>query len=478
MADARDVLLPDIGDFENVDVAEVLVKVGDTVAAEQSLIVLESDKASMEIPSPFAGRVVEMKVSVGDQVSQGALIARIEVEAGAAEAEAPAPQAEPPAAKAPAPAPARPAPAAPAPRAPAAAPAQAPAPAPQPVRAAAPAAEEEDEKVAPITSSVVEDREGVEVVPHPATLVPAGGELRAHASPSVRRLSRELGVDLRLVPGTGPKARILKDDVQGYVKSMIQKGTSAGVPIAGVAVAAPLKFDFAQFGPTEIQPLNRIRKLSAANLHRSWVSIPHVTQHDEADITELDGFRKSMKDDAERRGVKLTFLPFVLKGCAHLLKEMPHFNASLDHLGENLILKRYIHIGVAVETPNGLVVPVVRDADRKGLYEIAAELMDISSRARERKLRPGDLQGGSFSISSLGGIGGTFFTPIVNHPEVAILGVGRMDWRPVWQGKEFAARLMLPLSLSYDHRVIDGADGARFITRLAELLADLRRLIL
>jgi pyruvate dehydrogenase E2 component (dihydrolipoamide acetyltransferase) len=294
----------------------------------------------------------------------------------------------------------------------------------------------------------------------------------------VRRLARELGVDLRLVPGTGPKARIRKDDVQAYVKSMIQKGTSAGVPIAGVAVAAPLKFDFAQFGPTEIEPLNRIRKLSAANLHRSWVSIPHVTQHDEADITELDAFRKSMKDDAQQRGVKLTFLPFVLKACAHLLKEMPHFNASLDHLGENLILKRYVHIGVAVETPNGLVVPVVRDADKKGLYEIAAELMDISSRARERKLRPGDLQGGSFSISSLGGIGGTFFTPIVNHPEVAILGVGRMDWRPVWQGEEFAPRLMLPLSLSYDHRVIDGADAARFVTRLSELLADLRRLIL
>ena len=470
MADQRDVTLPDIGDFENVDVAEVLVKVGDTVAAEQSLIVLESDKASMEIPAPFAGRIVEMKVSVGDQVSQGALIARIEVEASAEEKpEAPAAKAEPPKeapkekAAAPPPQPAAPAPA------PAPAPARAPepAPAPQPARAAAPAeAEEDDTKVAPIASSVVEDREGVEVVPLPAALVPADG------------LACELGVDLRLVPGTGPKARILKDDVQAYVKSMIQKGTSAGVPIAGVAVAAPLKFDFAQFGPTEIQPLNRIRKLSAANLHRSWVSIPHVTQHDEADITDLDAFRKSMKDDAQERGVKLTFLPFVLKACTHLLKEMPHFNASLDHLGENLILKRYIHVGVAVETPNGLVVPVVRDADRKGLYEIAAELMDISSRARERKLRPGDLQGGSFSISSLGGIGGTFFTPIVNHPEVAILGVGRMDWRPVWQGKEFAPRLMLPLSLSYDHRVIDGADGARFITRLAALLADLRRLIL
>jgi pyruvate dehydrogenase E2 component (dihydrolipoamide acetyltransferase) len=294
----------------------------------------------------------------------------------------------------------------------------------------------------------------------------------------VRRLARELGVDLRLVPGTARKGRIQKQDVQAYVKSMIVKGTSAGVPIAGVAVAAPLKFDFAHFGPTEVRPLNRIRKLSAANLHRSWVSVPHVTQFEEADITELDTFRREMKVEAEQRGIKLTFLPFVLKACAYLLKEEPHFNASLDHTGENLILKRYIHIGVAVDTPNGLVVPVVRDADGKGLYEIAAELMDVSSRARERKLRPSDLQGGSFSISSLGGIGGTFFTPLVNLPEVAILGVGRMDWRPVYEDGAFVPRLVLPLSLSYDHRVIDGADAARFVTRLASLLRDLRQLIL
>jgi pyruvate dehydrogenase E2 component (dihydrolipoyllysine-residue acetyltransferase) len=481
VAETRDVVLPDIGDFENVDVAEVLVKVGDVVAAEQSLIVLESDKASMEIPSPFAGRIVEMKVSVGDQVSQGALIARIELDAEAKkETPAKAPEAEAeaePEAPKPAPAP-RPAPTpqAAAPRR------ETQKPAPAPTRAAAaPVApsllEDHEGVVAPITSSVVEDREGVEVVPLPAALVPAS-ELRAHASPSVRRLARELGVDLRLVAGTGRKARIQKEDVQGYVKSMIVKGTSAGVPIAGVAVAAPLKFDFSQFGPTEVEPLNRIRKLSAANLHRSWVSVPHVTQFDDADITELDAFRREMKAEAESRGIKLTFLPFVVKACAHLLKELPHFNASLDHLGENLILKRYVNVGVAVDTPNGLVVPVVRDADQKGLYEIAAELMDISSRARERKLRPGDLQGGSFSISSLGGIGGTFFTPIVNHPEVAILGVGRMDWRPVWKDGAFVARLLLPLSLSYDHRVIDGADGARFVTRLSQSLSDLRRLIL
>jgi pyruvate dehydrogenase E2 component (dihydrolipoamide acetyltransferase) len=259
---------------------------------------------------------------------------------------------------------------------------------------------------------------------------------------------------------------------------MIAKGTASGVPIAGVAVAAALKFDFSDFGPVESQPLNRIRKLSAANLHRSWVTVPHVTQFDEADVTELDAFRRQMKPEAEARGVKLTFLPFVLKACAHALGEFPQFNASLDHTGEHLILKHYFHIGVAVDTPNGLVVPVVHDADQKGLYEIAEQLMDISQKARDRKLRPGDLRGGSFSISSLGGIGGTFFTPIVNHPEVAILGVGRMEWRPVHQEGEFVARLILPLSLSYDHRVVDGADAARFTTRLGELLADMRRLIL
>jgi pyruvate dehydrogenase E2 component (dihydrolipoamide acetyltransferase) len=259
---------------------------------------------------------------------------------------------------------------------------------------------------------------------------------------------------------------------------MIAKGTAAGVPIAGVAVAAPVEIDFAKFGPIETEPLARIRKLSAANLHRSWVTVPHVTQHDEADITDLDAFRRDMKPEAEAKGVKLTFLPFVLKACVAVLKEQPRFNASLDHTGENLILKRYYHVGVAVDTPNGLVVPVVRDADRKGLLEIAAELMELSARARARKLMPSDLQGGTFSISSLGGIGGTFFTPIVNHPEVAVLGVGKMDWRPVHQAGAFVPRLVLPLSLSYDHRVIDGADAARFTTRLSQLLADLRRLIL
>jgi pyruvate dehydrogenase E2 component (dihydrolipoamide acetyltransferase) len=454
MGSKREVHLPDIGDFEDVDVAEVLVSAGDRVEIEQSLIVLESDKASMEIPAPFAGVVAEMKVAVGDAVSQGALIAIFEVEEGAGAAVEPVAE---PAAPAPEPEPALVA-------------SEKASPGP-PAEAAATAAASPIAEAAPTSSDAA--------LVSPDIVSTTGSDILPHASPSVRRLARELGADLRLVPGTRPKGRISKEDVQAYVKSMIEKGTAAGVPIAGVAVApAPPEIDFSKFGPTELQPLNRIRKLSAANLHRSWVTVPHVTQHDEADITELDTFRKQMKPEAEARGTKLTFLPFVIKACAYALREFPHFNASLDHTGENLIVKRYVHIGVAVDTPNGLVVPVVRDADAKGLFALAGELMDISERARTRKLTPSDLQGGSFSISSLGGIGGTFFTPIVNHPEVAILGVGKMDWRPVHRDGGFVPRLVLPLSLSYDHRVIDGADAARFTTRLAGLLSDLRRMIL
>lgn len=437
----REVLLPDIGDFDEVDVAEVLVKAGDRVAVDDSLIVLESDKASMEIPSPHAGVVSELKVSVGDQVKQGALIAILEVdEADEAQATpaAPAPDDQPTARTAVAPD-------------------------DQPAARTAGAPDTSPAESPPLTSDA------------DPTEAPNVG---AHASPSVRRLARELGIDLRLVPASGRKGRILAEDVQGYVKGMIAKGTAAGVPIAGVTVAAPVQLDFSKFGPIEVQPLDRIRKLSAANLHRSWVTVPHVTQFEEADITELDAFRKQMKPEAGQRGVKLTFLPFVLKACTCALAELPRFNSSLDHTGENLVLKRYYHVGVAVETPNGLVVPVVRDADRKGLLALAGELMELSEKARTRRLRPEDLQGGTFSISSLGGIGGTFFTPIVNYPEVAILGVGRMEWRPVYQEGEFVPRLMLPLSLSYDHRVVDGADAARFVTRLSQLLSDLRRLIL
>jgi pyruvate dehydrogenase E2 component (dihydrolipoamide acetyltransferase) len=457
----RKFLLPDIGDFEDVDVVEVLVKPGESVGAEQSLIVLESDKATMEIPSPFAGVVKALHVKVGDKVSEGSAIATLDVEGAdesAAEPQAKAarvPEGE--AVREPAQASktreaARPSATTPRPSAPAA-----PAPAATPARPApGTAAEPPDPRLSAADA--------------PAPL--------AHASPSVRRLARELGVDLTLVPARGPKGRVLEDDVRGYVKAMLAKGTAAGVPIAGVAVVRPPEIDFERFGPTETVALNRVRKVAAGNLHRSWVTVPHVTQFDVADVTDLEAFRTAQKPAAEARGVKLTFLPFVVKAVAAALHEFPHFNSSLDRTGENLILKRYVHIGVAVDTEHGLVVPVLRDADRKGLFAIAAELETLSARARDRKLRPEDLAGASFSISSLGGIGGSHFTPIVNHPEVAILGVSRMEWRPVYQDGEFVPRRSLPLSLSYDHRVIDGADAVRFTTRLAQLLADLRLLLL
>jgi pyruvate dehydrogenase E2 component (dihydrolipoamide acetyltransferase) len=434
MADTVEFTLPDVGDFKDVDVVEVLVQPGQSVEKEQSLIVLESDKATMEVPSPVAGVIEALHVAVGDQVNEGDLIAVIRAEAGQPETKAP---------------PAEPAEVSPTAPAEGAQAERAPAPAPEPATAPSP--------------------------PPPAP-EPAGPA--AHAGPSVRRLARELGVDLALVPGTARKGRITREDLQRFVKASLAKDTAAGVPLAGVAVAAPVQVDFSRWGTTELQPLNRVRRTSSANLHRSWVTVPHVTQFDEADITELDVFRKSQKAEAERRGTKLTFLPFVVKAVTRALAEFPHFNASLDHTGESLIVKRYFHVGVAVDTENGLLVPVIRDADQKGLFELAAELEALSERARSRKLRPTDLQGGSFSISSLGGIGGTFFTPIVNHPEVAILGVSRMERKPVWKGTAFEPRLILPLSLSYDHRVIDGADAVRFTSRLAQLLGDLRLLLL
>ena len=434
----QQVLLPDIGDFEEVDVVEVLVSVGDRVEREQSLIVLESDKAAMEIPSPVAGVVEELALKVGDKAGEGALVAVIAVEDSEADSEADAPPAAAePAAPKPEPAPAPPAPSAP--------------------------------PLAGTPNAMAEVLDGE---------APEQRAPRVHASPSVRRLARELGVNLALTPGSGRKGRITKEDVQQFVKASLAQRSGGGVPIAGVHVAAPPEINFSRYGETEQTPLNRVRKLSAANLHRSWVTVPHVTQFDEADITELDGFRREQKALAAARGVKLTFLPFVVKAVCAALHEFPHFNASLDATGENLILKRYHHIGVAVDTPNGLVVPVIRDADQKGLFQLASELEALSEKARTRQLRPADIQGGSFSISSLGGIGGTFFTPIVNHPEVAILGVSRMDWKPAWRDGAWQARLVLPLSLSYDHRVIDGADAVRFTGRLAEFLCDLRRLLL
>ncbi len=434
MSELHEVILPDIGETESADVVELLVAPGDRVEVEQSILVLESDKATMEVPSPVAGVIEELSVALGDQVAEGARLAVIRMDEGAA-----AP--EPPAAKTPDP------------------------------EAAPDSREDGPIQGTPNALSAATETSEAETAQLPRPM-------RAHASPSVRQLARELGVDLTLVPGTGRKGRVSRDDVQQYVKASLGAGTGHGVPIAGVAVAAPLDIDFTKFGETELAPLHRIRKLSSANLHRSWVTVPHVTQFDEADITDLDAFRRDQKGGAAARGVKLTFLPFVVKAVTTALREFPHFNASLDPTGENLILKRYLNIGVAVDTENGLVVPVIRDADTRGLFELAADLEDLSTRARNRKLRPKDLQGGSFSISSLGGIGGSFFTPIVNHPEVAILGVSRMEWKPVFRDGEFEPRLILPLSLSYDHRVIDGADAVRFTSRLAALLSDLRRLLL
>ena len=434
MADKVEFLLPDIGDFAEVDVVEVLASVGERVTEGQSLIVLESDKATMEVPSPATGVLEELRVRVGDKASAGQVIAVIRLEGASAPAAAPA------------------------------------APNKSAAPAAKPAAEPEEEEVLIGTPNALTSARGAA----------ASDEMRAaraHASPSVRQLARELGVDLTLVPGTGRRKRVQRQDVQAFVKASLSGRGAGGVAIAGISVAAPLEIDFSKWGPTELSPLHRVRRISAANLHRSWVTVPHVTQHDNADITELDEFRKSMKGEAEKRGVKLTFLPFVVKAVTAALKEFPHFNSSLDRTGEALVLKRYFHVGVAVDTENGLVVPVIKNAESKGLFDLARALEDLSARARTRKLTPGDLQGGTFSISSLGGIGGSFFTPIVNHPEVAILGVSKMEWKPVYQGGAFVPRLLLPLSLSYDHRVIDGADAVRFTTRLTQLLADLRLLL-
>ncbi len=437
MANAIEVKVPDIGDYKNIPVIEVLVKPGDTVKAEDPLVTLESDKATMDVPSPAAGTVKEIKLKVGDKVSAGVLV--LTLESGGAAAAAPAP------AKAAAAA-------APAPAVPQAAAKAAPAPAAKPAPTAAPAV---------------------------AAAVDEAGFGKSHASPSVRRFARELGVDLSRVKGTGPKDRIVLEDVQAYVKSELARPRSEGSG-GGLGFNLPpmQPVDFSKFGPVTTQPLSRIKKLSGGFLHRNWVSIPHVTQHDEADITELEAFRKSQADEAKKSGIKFTMLGFLMKASVVALKQFPEFNASLSADGESLVLKNYFHIGVAVDTPNGLVVPVIRDVDKKGLLEIARELGELSERMRGGKISPADLQGGCFSISSLGGIGGTFFTPIINAPEVAILGVGKAAMKPVWNGREFTPRLMLPLSLSYDHRVIDGALGARFSSFLATVLSDIRRLVL
>ena len=430
-----EVKVPDIGDFTDVPVIEIFVKAGDTVAPEDPLVSLESDKATMDVPSPVAGTVKELRVKLGDKVSEGSPIVVVEADgAVAAKPAAAAPAAEPPK---PAPAPA--------------------APTPAPVAAPKTA-------VAPATATV--DGEAFKA---------------AHASPSVRKFARDLGVDLARVTGTGPKNRILQEDVQGFVKqAMSGAGPAAaggGVTGGGELNLLPWpKVDFAKFGPFETRPLSRIKKISGANLARNWVMIPHVTQFDEADITDLEAFRVAQNKENEKAGIKLTMLAFLIRASVAALKKFPDFNASLD--GENLVVKQYFHIGFAADTPNGLVVPVIRNADLKGVLQIAKEMGELSAKAREGKLGPAEMQGGCFSISSLGGIGGTAFTPIINAPEVAILGVSKSQTKPVWDGKAFAPRLMIPLSLSYDHRVIDGASAARFTAYLAGLLADMRRVML
>ena len=424
---SKEILVPNIGDFAEVEVIEILVAAGDTIAAEDSLISVESDKASMEIPAPEAGVVKEIKLNIGDKVSEGSLILLLDPAAESTAAEpvkqeaAPAPKAE---------ARAVPAPAAPKP-----------APAPQKVS--------------------------------PTARIDEVSFSKAYATPSVRKFARELGVDLGRVDGSGRKNRITKEDVQAFVKRALSQPGGGGLGVAPMP-----EIDFSQWGGVETKPLSKINKLTGQFLHRNWVTVPHVTQFDEADITDLEAFRKSMAAEYKDKGIKITPLIFLIKAMVSALREFPRFNSSLDTSGENLILKNYFNVGIAVDTPDGLVVPVVRDVDRKTLVDIAAELGEISIKARDRKLKPSDMQGGSITISSLGGIGGTKFTPIVNAPEVAILGVSRHKMQPVWNGKEFEPRLILPLSLSYDHRVIDGADGARFTSFLSRVLSDTRRLLL
>ena len=426
--------VPDIGDFKEVEVIEVMVAVGDTIKAEQSLITVESDKASMEIPASQGGVVKEVKVKVGDKVAKGSVVVVVE---GAA---------------------------------PAAAAAAAPAPAAKAEAAAAPAAKTEAPAPAaqrPAPAAALED----------ANLKP--GQL-PHASPSVRKFARELGVNLSKVKGSGPKDRITADDVRGFVKQALAAGPAAASGGSADGAALGLlpwpKVDFTKFGPIEAKPLSRIKKISGANLHRNWVMIPHVTNNDEADITDLEALRVTLNKENEKSGIKVTMLAFLIKAVVAALKKFPEFNASLD--GDNLVLKQYYHIGFAADTPNGLVVPVIRDADKKGILQIAQEMTDLSKKARDGKISPAEMQGGCFSISSLGGIGGTSFTPIINAPEVAILGVSRSAHKPVWDGKQFVPRLIVPLSLSYDHRVIDGASAARFNAYLGALLADFRRIAL
>jgi len=459
VAETKRVLIPDIGDFKDVPVIEVLVKAGDKVKAEDSLIVLESDKATIEVPSPFSGVVKDVSVKVDDKVSEGTPVLEMEVSAteSAASAEPSVigqvpspPEAQPQA---------------------------------QPqlqLQQTMDAAENPRPAPGPI-AEVSDSALALSALRQPESKTPPPDEAmfaKAHAGPAVRRLARELGVNLGLVKGTGPKQRILKEDVQAYVKAELARPRGGGGAGLELNLLPWPEIDFARFGRVELRPLSRIKKIAGANLHRNWIMIPHVTQFDEADITELEALRKESNQSTKEEGVKVTILAFLMRAVVAVLKKFPEFNASLAGDGENLVVKNYYHLGFAVDTPHGLVVPVIREVDQKGVIAIAKEMADLVVLAREGKLKPADMQGASFTISSLGGIGGTAFTPIINAPEVAILGVSRSSMKPVYHDGHFVPRLMLPLSLSYDHRVIDGATAARFTSHLVEVLADMRRVLL
>jgi len=463
MADVREAKVPDIGDFHGVPVIEVMVKPGDHVEKDQGLVTLESAKATMEVPAPFAGTVKEMRVKEGDEVSEGSVIATIEAEGGQGASSKPAAAESKPAAPAQEKREEK----------------------PQPVERAAAKQPEKAPSSSQPQPSRSEDEHATErrapPVPFDADSIMPGKV--PYASPAVRAFARELGVDLARVSGSERGGRITREDIQQFVKSAMTGGAlpqmaGAGGGGNGLNLLPWPQIDFSKFGETETRPLSRIKKLSGANLARNWAMIPHVTQFEDADITDLEALRVALNKENEKAGIKVTLLAFLIKACVACLQKYPDFNASLDASGENLVLKKYFHVGFAADTPNGLVVPVIRDCDKKGVLDIAQEMSALAKKARDGKLTPGEMSGGCFSISSLGGIGGTMFTPIINAPEVAILGVSRSSTKPVWNGNEFAPRLILPLSLSYDHRVIDGAAAARFATYLAQLLGDMRRALL